>query len=1141
MREARSRWIAIVAVLALLAPSAAHAGSRAVRRVLPKAAASAAAAQSLNGPAEAPALRAAVERLASALNPDPGQSGSPPGALDGIYLARSASGHVRALMAPPGRTFAVSSPGADRSPQGLALTFLGEHRVAFGWSKAGSSLQAGSIRTRAGRTFVRFEQRFAGLRVFGAAAVVQVEASGGVAFVLADLARDDAHLHDPGFRTEPQVGSDKAVEVARGLVPADHRPVDLAAEPPELMVYEPSVIGNAGPSQLVWDVRVRSATAAVNEVVLVDAETGAAAFHYSDVKEAKARQIFDSANVVGSLGTLVRSEGDPPVGSPADVDLAYDYLGDTYDFYFTRFGRDSYDGAGGTLLGRVRWCEPGSACPYSSLYWNGSEMHFGDGYASADDLVAHELTHGVTEHTSNLIYWSEAGAIDEGISDIFGEFVDLTNGHGTDTPAVRWLIGEDLPGGAIRNMADPTVFAQPDRRFSAYWHTDADDNRGVHTNSGVANKLAYLLTDGDTFNGQTVAGQGIDEVARLFYEAETDLLVPASDYYDLYAALRQAAINIGWSGSAYAALEAASRAVEIDLPGVAVPVFTDGFEGTFPGAWQVSICDPVGTPNPTCWSSGEGTQWGRSSFRKASGSFSAYCAAGGTSPAPPGGPYAPNMNTWMVYGPFTLASVLEAWAEFDLYLDVEPGFDDIFWGVSTDGVNFDGYAVSPPPDGYTTGIGGTPGWAHELFEFKGLTDPDTGDPVPVLGQTQVWLAFNFTSDNIVQYEGAYLDNVAINKAIAQSADLAVTKTDGVSQVIAGQHLTYTIRVSNAGPDPVANARVVDAFPNSLTGVNWTCSASAGSSCLGSSGSGGIDRIVSLAVGGNVTFVATATLDPAATGTLVNAASVSLPNGFSDPVPGNNTAVDTDTIVTDPTQVDLAITKAGPAFAVRGGNIVYTTVVTNNGPASATSVRVDDPAPSGLTLVSNAGDCSTAFPCSLGTMTPGQTLTISSTFSVPINYPAPTPIVNTATVSSATIDPSPENDSATATSGFGTFFTLAPCRLADTRDSKSPNGPPALQPGQDRTFVLSGTCGLPAGATAVSVNVTVAGGTAPGNLRLFPADVPLPLVSTINFVAGQTRANNAIVAASADGTVSIKVHNASVGPVQLILDVNGYFE
>jgi uncharacterized repeat protein (TIGR01451 family) len=289
-------------------------------------------------------------------------------------------------------------------------------------------------------------------------------------------------------------------------------------------------------------------------------------------------------------------------------------------------------------------------------------------------------------------------------------------------------------------------------------------------------------------------------------------------------------------------------------------------------------------------------------------------------------------------------------------------------------------------------------------------------------------------------------------------------------------------------------------------------------------------------------VAAATLDPAATGTLVNAASVSLPNGFTDPVPGDNTAVDTDTLVTDPTQVDLAVTKAGPPFAVRGANIVYTLAVTNNGPASATGVQVDDPSPSGLTFVSNTGDCSSPFPCGLGTMTPGQTLTITSTFSVPVDYPAPAPVVNTATVSSSTVDPSPENGSATATSLFGTFFTLIPCRLADTRDStKGPNGPPALQPGQDRTFVLSGLCGVPAGATAVSVNVTVTGGTAPGNLRLFPADVPLPLVSTINFVAAQTRANNAIVAASADGTVSIKVHNASVGPVQLILDVNGYFE
>ena len=238
--------------------------------------------------------------------------------------------------------------------------------------------------------------------------------------------------------------------------------------------------------------------------------------------------------------------------------------------------------------------------------------------------------------------------------------------------------------------------------------------------------------------------------------------------------------------------------------------------------------------------------------------------------------------------------------------------------------------------------------------------------------------------------------------------------------------------------------------------------------------------------------------------------------------------------------DLAIAATGPSSAIRGGNLAYTTTVTNNGPAPASSVQVALPTPAGLRFVSNAGACTTAFPCALGTMASGTQRTITATFEVPVDY-APAPIEVSPAVTSGTGDPNPANNTTTVRTVFGTFFTLVPCRVADTRDASSPNGPPALGPGDNRTLVLAGTCGIPAGATALAVNLTVTGATASGNVRLFPADVAMPLVSTINYVAGLTRANNAIVGASADGQVAITAHNASSGEVHLILDVTGYFE
>ena len=121
-----------------------------------------------------------------------------------------------------------------------------------------------------------------------------------------------------------------------------------------------------------------------------------------------------------------------------------------------------------------------------------------------------------------------------------------------------------------------------------------------------------------------------------------------------------------------------------------------------------------------------------------------------------------------------------------------------------------------------------------------------------------------------------------------------------------------------------------------------------------------------------------------------------------------------------------------------------------------------------------------------------------------------------------------------------FHTLTPCRMADTRNPAGPLGGPALAANATRNFTLTGVCGLPATARAVSVNLTITSPTAAGDLRLFPAGTPLPLVSAINYRAGQTRANNAVASLGTGGAVSVRCDQAA-GTVQFILDVNGYFE
>ena len=117
-----------------------------------------------------------------------------------------------------------------------------------------------------------------------------------------------------------------------------------------------------------------------------------------------------------------------------------------------------------------------------------------------------------------------------------------------------------------------------------------------------------------------------------------------------------------------------------------------------------------------------------------------------------------------------------------------------------------------------------------------------------------------------------------------------------------------------------------------------------------------------------------------------------------------------------------------------------------------------------------------------------------------------------------------------------FYTVKPCRLADTRKTSAPS----LAAGGTRTFMVTGECGIPANAMALAVNVTVTNTKATGHLRLWPADVAMPVTSTLNFQAGQTRANNATLALADDGTGTIKVLNAAPATVDFILDVSGYY-
>ncbi len=155
----------------------------------------------------------------------------------------------------------------------------------------------------------------------------------------------------------------------------------------------------------------------------------------------------------------------------------------------------------------MRYCAA-YGCPWRNAEWKWAEQQaiFGTGWARADDIVAHELIHGLLDHEVPLFYQYQSGAINESLADIFGELVDLCM-----TPAARtrrrprWLIGEDTPMGAFRDMQDPPRFRHPDRVRSPLWHAERLPTTVACTATAAwATRRPRLIADGGTFHGYRV-------------------------------------------------------------------------------------------------------------------------------------------------------------------------------------------------------------------------------------------------------------------------------------------------------------------------------------------------------------------------------------------------------------------------------------------------------------------------------------------------------------------------------------------------------------------------------------------------------------------------------------------------------------
>jgi Zn-dependent metalloprotease len=419
-------------------------------------------------------------------------------------------------------------------PQAIASAFLNRYAGLLGIHQPDQELRLRQITTDAlGMQHVSFDQVYAGKPVY--AGQVRVHFAGGRSQV---LAIDNSFI--PAIQlnqTQARLSSQEALAVARQALPEGQLLSD-----PALFVYSTHSKDQPQSVYLVWMVELYDHAIPARNVYVVDAVQAGIIDVLDRLYEGRNRSTYNANNDYSLPGTLARAEGDDPTGDQ-DVDQAHDFAGDTYDYYYSTFNRDSYDNAGAALISSAHY-----GVNYQNAFWNGTQMVYGDGF-TVKDVIGHELTHAVTERTANLEYRWQSGALNESISDIFGAMIDRDD----------WLMGEDLPasvlGGrdAIRDLADPTRFGQP--AHVQDWVATCSDNEGVHINSGIPNKAYVNIAN----------AIGKDPAEHIFYRLLTQYLNYSSSLEDARAGALQSASDLFGSGSTeYAAVEAGFMAVGLD-------------------------------------------------------------------------------------------------------------------------------------------------------------------------------------------------------------------------------------------------------------------------------------------------------------------------------------------------------------------------------------------------------------------------------------------------------------------------------------------------------------------------------------------------------------------------------------------------
>lgn len=379
------------------------------------------------------ALAASAPGQPEALNRLAAQTG---GAAEVTFdKATGSARFVRLERSPGGRVTAARAQPSDAARHDASQQFLTDYAPLFGIRDVGRELRPLRVdKDRHGGAHLSYRQVHQGVPVFGAVLKTHFDAAQNLTVINGTFV--------PGITvdTTPSRSADEAAlaAVARaradlaGKLPATS--LDrITARQPALVVYREGLIQGrpGGANRLVWQVEVGNRLDA-RDLYFIDAHTLKTVDKFSGIHEAKNRRAYNANGATAPGASYPNApfwvEGNPFPTGVTEADNMIAASGETYDFFKTAFGRDSFDGAGATMDSIYN---RGNGCPNAS--WNGTFISFCPGLTT-DDVTAHEWAHAYTEYTHGLIYAWQPGALNEAYSDIWGETIDRLNGRGGDTP-----------------------------------------------------------------------------------------------------------------------------------------------------------------------------------------------------------------------------------------------------------------------------------------------------------------------------------------------------------------------------------------------------------------------------------------------------------------------------------------------------------------------------------------------------------------------------------------------------------------------------------------------------------------------------------------------------------------------------------